>query len=419
MTAIILDLLFLIYAIVYLPVLLLCGKWHGGFVERAGFFSRALRGQLKRGRNIWIHAVSVGEVMAVDGLLRRLQAEYPDKTIVLSVTTKTGYALARSKYSSGIILLHAPLDFTLTVRGFIRMIQPVAYIVAETELWPNLFRELEKKGVPIVVVNGRISDKAYPRYRLAKWFLGSVLGRVRFFCMQSPADAERIIALGALQERVRMVGNIKFDQVPQTTAVISRDENFFGQDMVLLGGSTHPGEEDILLDIFQQLCGAYSSLRLILAPRHPERSAAIAEMVRKRGLEPVLLTEKRSVRRQEQVLIVDTIGQLLRFYAMATVVFVGKSLTVRGGHNIIEPALFEKPILIGPHMQNFRDVARIFIGKGAVMQVEDGRALKKAVQELLDKPHLREELGRKAGDVVRQNCGATEKTLEIIKWALR
>ncbi len=413
------DLLFLIYAIFYLPILILRGKWHGGFKERAGFFSPELKKALAAGKNIWIHAVSVGEVVAIDGILRGLQTAHPEKRVVLSVTTKTGYALAQVKYPQGIILLRSPLDFSLTVHAFVKAIRPMIYIAAETELWPNLFRELDRHAVPIMVINGRISDVAYPRYRFVRGILESMLKRVKIFCMQSTLDAERIIVLGAPQERVCMVGNIKFDQVSQTTVVISKDGNFFDQDLILLGGSTHSGEEDILLGIFQQLRGAYPYLRLILAPRHPERSAAIAEMVRKRGLVPVLFSERRSLCTQDQVLIIDTIGQLLKFYAMATVVFVGKSLTVRGGHNIIEPALFEKPILIGPHMQNFRDIARIFIEKGAVMQVEDGQALKKAVQELLDKPRLREDLGRKAGDVVRKNCGATERTLELVQGILK
>ena len=413
------DILFLIYAIFYLPILILRGKWHGGFKERAGFFSPELNKALAAGKNIWIHAVSVGEVIAIDGILRRFQAVYPDKRIVLSVTTKAGYALAKMKYPQGIVLLRSPLDFSLTVRAFVKAIRPIIYIAAETELWPNLFRELDHRNVPIMVINGRISDESYPGYRFAQGILLGTLRRVKIFCMQSVLDAERIIALGAPKERVCTVGNIKFDNVPHATASVVRGMGFSDKDMILVGGSTHPGEEDILLDIFQEIRGQYPLLRLVLAPRHPDRSVAVAAAVREKGLIPIFFSKGKVALKEDEVLIIDTIGHLLGFYGLATIVFVGKSLTVKGGHNIIEPALFGKPVVIGPQMQNFRDIARAFITEGAVLQVADAQALKKAIVDLLAKPELRDDLGKKAIAVIRKNAGATERTLEIVGEILR
>ncbi|MBF0122315.1 MAG: 3-deoxy-D-manno-octulosonic acid transferase [Candidatus Omnitrophica bacterium] len=417
--AIFFDILYLFYAILYFPFLILRGKWHGGFKERVGFFSSRLKKDFAERQNIWIHAVSVGEVVAIEGVLRRLQAVYPDKRIVLSVTTKAGYALAQTKYPHGIILLRSPLDFSFTARVFVKTIRPMIYIAAETELWPNLFRQLESDRVSIMVINGRISDESYPRYRLAKMILQGTLRRVRIFCMQSDLDAQRIIALGVLKERVRTVGNIKFDNAPHFPAPVMKDLGFSDKELIFVGGSTHPGEEDILLDIFLSLRGQCPALRLVLAPRHPERSLSIADAVREKLLIPVLFSKRKDALKKDEVLILDTIGHLLGFYSIATIVFVGKSLTVKGGHNIIEPALFCKPILIGPHMQNFRDVTRAFITDGAVRQVEDAKALHEAVAELLEKPALREDLGRKASVVVGKNCGATERTLDCVGEILR
>jgi 3-deoxy-D-manno-octulosonic-acid transferase len=416
---VLLDVLYLIGSVLYLPVLFFKGKWHDGFRDRFGRMSQETTEHLATGRNIWIHAVSVGEVMAIEGLIAGLKARYPGHQIVLSVTTKTGHALARRVFSDNVLVLWAPLDFSWVARRFLKTINPVLYIAAETELWPNLFRFLSDANVPIVIANGRISDEAFPRYRLFRFFLFSTMLRVKLFCMQSRKDADRILLLGAQIDKVKTVGNVKFDRVPGGAATRLQGLGIDDGHLVLVGGSTHPGEEEILLDIFQNSRRKYPSLRLILAPRHPERSGEVAELIRKKGFVPQYFSEKKAVRSSEEVLIVDRIGHLMEIYAFAAMVFVGKSLTVRGGHNIIEPAILGKPVLIGPHMQNFLDVTQAFVKEDAVIQVPDRSELERKIVELLENAQKRQELGRRAIEVIRKNQGATQRTLDLIAWVIQ
>jgi 3-deoxy-D-manno-octulosonic-acid transferase len=408
------DILFTLYFILYLPFLFLRGKWHAGFSERFGFFAPEMIRLLSRGENIWIHAVSVGEAAAMEGVINGLKGRFPGKRIVLTVATKTGYSFAQRKYAGVVTLCWAPLDLSLTVDHFVRVIRPQIYVAAETELWPNLFARLGAAKVPVVIVNGRISDKAFGRYRAVKFVLKSMLRQVSVFGMQSALDAERIIALGAPKARVIVAGNVKFDNVPASVAVDPREFGCEKDFLLLVGGSTHAGEEEILVDIWQGLRAEYPLLRLILAPRHPERAASVADLVRKAGFKPVFFSNIRGILKPDEVMIVDTIGHLIEFYSLASVVFVGKSLTARGGHNIVEPAQFARPVLIGPYMQNFRDITAAFLAEKAVVQVEGAVGLKAAVRALLDGPELRRDLGLRARQVVRRNQGATRRVIDLV-----
>jgi 3-deoxy-D-manno-octulosonic-acid transferase len=409
------DILFLIYILLYLPILILRGKWHAGMTVRFGFIPDDIRAKLKGRRNIWLHAVSVGEVIAVEEILRRLRDRYPDRQIVLSVTTKTGYSVAQRKYQNIAVVLWSPLDFSFTVRAFASAIHPEIYIAAETELWPNLFARLSKEKVKILIVNGRISDEAFPRYRMVRWALRSLLSKVSMFCMQSELDAQRIIELGAPAGRVKNVGNVKFDLVGNAAASRPEDFGFDERQMIWVAGSTHPGEEEIVASIYDGVRSSFPELRLVIAPRHPERSGEVAQMLRKMGFTPVLFSSSRKASAPEDILVVDTIGHLLGLYSIATVVFVGKSLTIKGGHNIIEPAVFGKPVLIGPNMQNFKDITRAFLDAQAVIQVSDAFVLKRELIRLMASQGLRTELGQKSREVVRQNRGATERTVDVIR----
>lgn len=409
------DLAFALGIIFYLPILVLRGKWHSGIRESLGFISQEMMETLATTRNIWVHAVSVGEVAAVEGIITGLRRDYPGHRIVLTVTTKTGHSFARHKYRDSALVLWSPLDLSIAAGKFVRAIRPVIYIVAETELWPNLFVRLSQDRVPIVIVNGRISDRAFPRYRFAKKLLRNTLRRVKIFGMQSRLDAERIIEINADANRVHVTGNLKFDNVPECVAAAPSDYGLDDGHRVLLAASTHPGEEDILLDIFQSLKRTDPALRLVLVPRDPERASSIAEAVRKTGFVPVLLSGNHAVIRQEEVLIVDSIGHLAALYSLARVAFVGKSLTVKGGHNIIEPAVFGKPIVIGPHMQNFHDITQAFLTGNGVIQVKDAAALKAAIQKLLEEPDTSRGLGDRARMVVNRHRGATARALDLIR----
>ncbi len=416
-----LDLLYYIYFCVYLPVLLARGKWHRGFGQRFGFFSLELEAALSAGENIWVHAVSVGEVSLLDGIIKGLKAKYPGSRIVLSVTTTTGHELALKRYGTAVRVIWSPLDLSWVVKIFVRTIRPKAYIVAETELWPNLFSCLAGQGVPIVIVNGRISDEAYPRYRMARWFLRTTVLQASCLCVQSKLDAERFIALGADPRRVSIVGNLKFDIVLPGSVMSGLEERRLfglqGAQQIFVAASTHPGEEQAVCEAFALLKPAFPELRLVIVPRHPRRAGEVEGVVGRCRMQGVLLTAlKGALLGKNDVLIVDAVGHLIDLYRIADIVFIGKSLGLprRGGQNPIEPAAFGKPVVVGPHMENFRDVMRAFREAGAVVEIARADQLAGAVKDVLSQPQRRAGLGARARAVVDQNRGAAERTLNAI-----
>ncbi len=417
----ILDILYLLYFMFYFPVLVLRGRWHKGFAARFGFLPASLVQDLAAGKNIWVHAVSVGEVGAVEEVVRGLRSRYPDGRVVLSVTTKAGHAFARSKYPVGVTVIWAPLDLSRVVRRYVAVIRPLVYVAVETELWPHLFESLAQAAVPVVIINARISDKAYPRYRAARLWIRPMLRMVALVCAQSALDAERFIALGAGQDRVKVVGNVKFDVAsPLPGFDMPASRRAFGvgsHDTVWVGASTHPGEEAVILDAFTALRARFPRLRLVLAPRHPQRAAGVCRVVKAQGHLPVLLTrlEGRTLG-ADDVLVIDAIGHLMQLYRVADVVFMGKSLGLprRGGQNPIEPAACGKPVIVGPFMENFRDVIRLFRMAGAVVELGQARGLCGAVEDILTHPDKAAGLSARARVVVDQNRGAAQRTVDMI-----
>jgi 3-deoxy-D-manno-octulosonic-acid transferase len=413
------EILLALYAIISVPLLMIKGKWHAGFAQRFGSFPEELKQRLRHPQNIWVHAVSVGEVTAIADLIRQLKVRLPGHRIVLSTSTVTGHKLAVEKFKDDAVVIWAPLDFGASVASFIEAIDPKAYIVAETELWPNLFMRLSQKNIPIVVVNGRISDKSYGSYRMIRWFMRRFLPLVQVFCMQSDEDVERIIYLGASRDRVHNVGNVKFDDLPAAGNLRLEDIGYSAGDDLWIAGSTHPGEEEIVLNVFGKIKSDYPRLRLVIAPRHIERAAEVVKLVEARGLAAKRFSQKDlSAKASDGIIVVDTIGHLRSLYSLAAVVFVGKSFTVPGGHNIIEPAFFAKPVLVGPFMQNFRDITAVFKRDNAIVQMENPAELEEAVRRLLDSPEKRRELGQKARQVINKHTGATARSVDFIVLAL-
>jgi 3-deoxy-D-manno-octulosonic-acid transferase len=415
----ILNILYIIYFIVYFPLMLLRGKWHKGFPCRFGFLSSTLLKDLASQKNIWVHAVSVGEVALVDGIIKGLKSRYPDHRIVLSVTTKTGHEFAVKKYADRVLLIWAPLDLTRVVRHFIKAIRPKMYVAAETELWPNLFKALDVQGVPIVLVNGRISDEAYPKYQRIGWLLKRTMARIRLVCAQSELDAERFRMLGVLPGRIHVVGNVKFDLIlpaRRPLDVVKKEFGFGLYDTVWVAASTHPGEEEAVLVAFKAVAVKFPLLRLVIVPRHPERAKEIADLVQKNGLTPVLLTQRTQKLGAKDVLVGDAVGYLLSLYQAADVVFVGKSLGLkrRGGQNPVEPAALGKPVIVGPFMENFKDAIRMLKEAGAVVEVKKPQDLAAALEDLLVHPEKMAGLGVRAQVVVDSNRGATQGTIEFI-----
>jgi len=416
---IIYDLIFLLVFLIYLPVYLFKKKIHPGFLRRLG----ALPGFLDLGRPIWIHAVSVGEAMAVRGLIEGLKSAYPQKKIVISTVTASGNKIARSIAGADDFVTYLPLDLSFIVRRVIDRINPLIFIVAETEIWPNLISYLAKKNIPMITVNGRISDQSFKGYSLAKPMLGPILAKVDLFCVQTERDAQRLKRLGVKNDRLKITGNMKFDsQVLKeegfSAARYRTNLSLRAEDKLLVFGSTHPGEEEIALGCYKSLLTDFPNLKLLIAPRHPQRCSDLAKIVSRFGFRSVLLSHSKGECPScitTAVFILDTVGELVYYYSVANIVFVGGSLTKAGGHNILEPAALGKPVLFGPEMSNFRDIADLFLNNQAALLVNNQEELRGEIAGLLNHPEQCIDLSRRAKEIISKNQGAVKRSLEYIK----
>ena len=414
------DFFYTIFALIYLPVLIVRGKFHGDFLMRFGKLPSFLKEKTKTGKTIWIHAVSVGEILTILKLVAEVKKIWPQHNIICSTVTTTGYTIAQEKLKDTAIVIYAPLDWSCVVKKYIRVIKPCLYIAAETELWPNLYQALHQSRIPIVIINGRISDQAFKGYQRFSFLVKNILKKVHCFCMQTDTDAKRIVTLGADTSKVQVLGNLKFDSVGVEASVKLESLGFNASDWLFIGGSTHPGEEEVLIEILGRLQKEFSHLRLVIAPRHIERASEIIRTIETKGFEAKRFSELsvRTDNSAKTIIVVDTIGHLKSLYNLATVVFVGKSLSVKGGQNIIEPASFGKAILVGPHMENFKDIMRIFLEAHAIIQVKNREELFREVENLLRDPQKRNSLGWAAKRVVEENKGATQRTVEVLKGLL-
>jgi 3-deoxy-D-manno-octulosonic-acid transferase len=405
-------------ALGYLPLFLVRKVWGAGYPlalrERFGFV-RVPPPPLSNGR-FWVHAVSVGEVMAAVPLVQALSARWPAADVVVSTVTATGEHVARARFGEAAATVTFPLDFRGAVRRAVRRVQPACFIALETELWPNLLRALRQARVPAVLANGRISDRSYRRYRLVRRLFRRVLGDIALFCMQSEEDARRIISLGAPPERVLVTGNLKMEAPSGDAGAeqLWRRLLHLGSAPVVVAGSTHRGEESIVLDAFLAVRPAADGLRLVLAPRHPERLDEVEGLARARGLS-VVRRSRVNPGHGAPVVLLDTMGELASLYAIADVIFVGGSLVPIGGHNVVEPALHAKAVVFGPHMANFRDAAALLLRADAAVQVADETALAATLGRLLADAPARQALGRAAWNAVRAHQGACVRTVAALE----
>jgi len=388
-----------------------------------GFLPEDLITKLGGNKHIWIHAVSVGEVLVASKLIESIKQQWPQERIVISTVTPTGNRIAQSLASDKITVMYFPLDFSFIVKKIIHKIKPMIFITAETEIWPNIISYLYAKHVPIVIVNGRISKRSFWGYKKIRFLLRSTLRRIALFCMQTPEDAERIIYLGAPKERVKFVGNLKFDEKLPEYSCDSECLGLRENDMLFIAGSTHHNEEEMVFKIYRDLVKNYPRLKLMIAPRHPERADSIASVISANNFKVIKFSGIKNHKINlaayaNYVFLVDTIGDLKSLYNLATVVFVGGSLVDKGGHNIIEPAYFSKPIIFGQHMSNFQDMADLFLRKNAAIRVKTDKELANAVKILLDSAIKRQKLGENARIIVDENKGATQRTVEQIKKVL-
>ncbi len=364
-------------------------------------------------RSIWIHAVSVGEVIAAGILVPHLRQAFPATRLALSVTTPTGRRVAEERLSSIDDLFYCPFDLPFVLRKMMARVRPRALVVVETEIWPNLLREARRAGAVTVLVNGRISDRSFPGYLRIRFFLKRALGEIDRFLMQGETYARRIEAMGAAPSSVRITGSLKFDAAPDGAAAPSARVTPTGR-RILVAGSTLDPEERMLFSVFERLRISAPDLFLVVAPRHVPRFDAVWELSTSRGLKVARRSRGENVG-DADVLLLDTLGELASLYAEGDYAFVGGSLARWGGHNIIEPASWGKPVLFGPHMQNFADVARMFLDAGAAVQVRDERELESTLRSFLESPERCEELSKKARAVVAANRGAASRTVSVLK----
>jgi len=421
------DIGFLIFSIIYLPTLIFKGKLHRDFPERFGRYDKVKERALLSGSGrIWIQAVSVGEVALCKSLIPLLKEKFPANDLVISTITKAGNDLAKKLFSKEATVIYFPLDFSFTVKRAVKFIKPRIYIMIETEIWPGLLKELSTNSIPSILINGRISDRSIGKYRVVKAYLKNVLCKISAFCMQDIIDETRIIELGAPSDRVKVTGNMKFDveapaNIP-TPDVIRRSFDLKEGDELFVAGSTHNGEEEMIVETFKELGLEFPQLKLLIAPRHIERVEEVESVVRKSGLQSARisrLNESRTTNDERRVVILDTIGHLNDAYSVATLVFIGGSLIKHGGQNPIEPAVLGRAILFGPHMFNFKYIANTLLKAGAAMQAAGKEELIKFSRMLLKDIPKRSKLGENAKKVVVDNRGATKRNLRQISEILK
>ena len=413
------ELLYVIGLLVYVPR----GIWrmrlpHRGWRMRLGRYDPEVRRRLEGRRSIWIHAVSVGETLAAQPLIHGLGQAYPRHPLVLSAVTPSGFSVAAKGLDAKGVPIYFPLDLRGCVRRALDAIRPRILLLMESELWPTVIRLTKARGIPIAVVNGRISPRAFRRYRrVPRWSAGT-LRDVDLFLMQSQEDADRITQLGAPSQAVRVVGNLKWEASsgtrpsPDALRSTAARLGLNGQEPLIVAGSTHRGEEDALLEAFQALRTSHSTLRLIIAPRHLERLDEIEALIRERGFTSARCSQAPSG--AWEVGLVDTFGHLPTYYGLAHVVFVGGSLIPHGGQNPLEPASLGKPVLFGPSMHNFSTIVHQLLSRRAARQLSGRTELTPALQEFLSNGRAAHTMGHRAQELVEASRGTTRRILEAL-----
>lgn len=388
------------------------GKYRRGLSGRFGIVPQRIHAEHKR--SIWIHAVSVGEVLAVSELVRQLRSECPEHRVVISTTTDTGQKLAASRFGAENVF-YFPFDLALCVKPYFEALQPELVVVAETEFWPNFLRTARQRGVRVAVVNARISDRSLPGYRRWRPLLTRVLGNIDLFLAQTPEDGRRLTEIGADQNRVRVGGNLKFDiSSPLAPAIFVQLQSALGASAagpILVCGSTVDGEDPLLIDAFKAVLAEHPAAVMLLAPRHPERFPQVSDQLQQSGVTFSKRSDWNGESLAGRILLIDSIGELASLYALADIAFVGGSLVPRGGHSILEPAQYGVAILVGPQTENFRDIVELFRSQDAVRIVSPAD-LSRAITDLLANDNQRLALGRRALETLQSQRGATQFTMD-------
>ena len=405
------------------------GNWRTGLAQRFGRYSSKLRQAVTNRHVAWIHAVSVGEVNIATQLIAVIEQRLPNMKVVVSTTTSTGLGELQAKLPSHIEKVYYPIDRPYYVNRAIMAIHPEAIVLIEAEIWPNFLWRAEEIGIPAFLVNARLSEKSFRGYKRWGMLFRPIFASFAGVGCQNEADAERLKELGCRPEAIRVVGNLKFDAAKLDERRLLDVRRLLGQigappnARLLVGGSTHAGEEGALAAVYLRLRQRFPELFLVVVPRHFERGKEAGREISTQG---VRFAYRKEITPQTQYkegevdcLLVNSTGELKHFYEQASVIFVGKSLTAEGGQNPIEPGVLGKPMVFGPNMQNFEAIAKAFVERGAALQVQDAAGLEAAVAELLADPRRATEMGHKALDVVHENQGSIDRTVDMIVGGLR
>lgn len=398
------------------------GGYRKGFMQRFGVYGGAVRSALESRRRVWIHAVSVGETYVALRFMEAWRRDDPGVAFVLTVNTSTGHRVAAKGLTAADVLLYAVADFPPIVHRVLDRIRPTALVLTESEIWPNLIRMASGRGIPVALINGRLSASSTRGYRALRVFFRPIFQAFDLMVMQSTSERDRALAVGARSDRVRVAGSAKYDIA--RTDVSGRESarrvlsaaGFDAADPLILGGSTWRGEERMLMEALNRLRIRHRRLRLILVPRHAERRAEVESEIARMELKHVrrstIATGAAPPPERVDVLLVDTTGELADFYTCATAVFVGKSLTEHGGQNLIEPAALGQAVVVGPNMENFADVTAELLAARAIIQVRDAAELEQALDSLLSNRDLREGYGTRAAEAVKSRRGAVGRSVE-------
>jgi 3-deoxy-D-manno-octulosonic-acid transferase len=402
---------------IFFPALSLNRKTRNGLRQRLGFYSP---GAFPKGGDprVWLHGASAGDLLALSPMIRLLRARFPRCRIIVSTTTNTGFMMATERLASVIdAIIYGPYDLWGATRRAVRAIKPDLLVLEYTEIWPNVIRACRRFGCLVALANGRFSPAHLHKYRLLFSLIGNPLRDIDLFLMRDDEEAERVLGLEAPLERVWVTGNTKFDALapggaPTEDADLGQALGLSAQSPVLIAGSTHEGEEEVLVEVYRRLLREHPDLRMVIAPRYVDRAQRILSLVQQNGLSARLRSQANPT--QAQVVVLDTIGELSRAYRLATVVFVGGSFTSRGGQNILEPAAQGRPVLFGPNMDNFRDSVQVLVGRGGI-QVKDPDHLYRVLSELLARPATVASLGELAQATVRQISGASRRNVDHLE----
>lgn len=409
--------LLLLLAIPYFIFKRLTQRGYGReWIQRFGFLP-----PLVLRKPIWVHSASVGEVFCSIPLIRRIKRDFPQSEIVLTTMTRTGNETAKKYFPEADAIFYLPLDHPWVLKRFLKRVHPHLLLIAETELWPNLLRSCGKRGIPMILFNGRISERSLRGYLLFKPLFQNCLKNLSLFLMQTEEDRSRIIEIGAPSEKTRVVGNLKFDQTLPTFSDKKLEEirrmPLLQGKTILIAGSTHPGEEEILTRLFKELKKIDPQIILLLAPRHLNRLEEVENLLKRESVPWIRRTYLDRIQESKEgwdVILLDTMGELMNLYSLGTLVFIGGTLIPVGGHNPLEPLFFKKCVLFGPYMFHFSEISRSLVHEGGAIQVRDEEELGIQLKRLLSDERMRREIGERGYQFLQRHQGATERIFQEI-----